>query len=105
MSATSTSRIGRKPVTVPAGVEVKLQDQKLSVKGPKGQLSVDVHPFVHIAIENNLIKVQSNAEAEELITGSRVKLYRSIVGTMRANIHNVIHGVTQGFERKLALVG
>ncbi|RDI46962.1 50S ribosomal protein L6 [Aquicella lusitana] len=102
---TRTSRIGRKPVVVPSGVEVKLQDQKLSVKGPKGQLTMAIHPYVHVAIENNEIKVQPNNESKRTLTGPKTKLYRSIAGTTRANIHNVIHGVAQGFERKLVLVG
>lgn len=100
-----TSRIGRKPITVPAGVDIKIQDRKMAVKGPKGQLSVDLHPFVLVSVENNEIKVQPNVEAAKLITGSGKKLFRSIAGTVRANVSNVIHGVTQGFERKLLLVG
>lgn len=100
-----TSRIGRKPVVVPAGVEVKIQGEQISVKGPKGQLSMPLHPFVHVAIESNLIKVTPNAETRKTITGKGIKLYKSIAGTMRAKIHNVIHGVTQGFESKLVLVG
>ncbi|TAK76683.1 MAG: 50S ribosomal protein L6 [Gammaproteobacteria bacterium] len=100
----TSSRIGRKPVAVPAGVELKLQDQTLSIKGPKGQTSVDLHPFVQVAIEKNEVKVQINPEAQG-VTRARFKLYRSIVGTVRANIYNVIHGVSQGFERKLTLVG
>ena len=59
----------------------------------------------NVTVENNQIKVQPNAEDEYVITGSGTKLYRSIAGTMRANINNIVHGVTQGFERKLVLVG
>jgi large subunit ribosomal protein L6 len=105
MSTTTTSRIGRKPVIIPSGVEVKIQDQKLAVKGPKGNLSVALHPFVHVLVEKNEIKIEPNTESRKLITGKSVKLYRSIAGTMRANIHNVVQGVSQGFERKLLLVG
>jgi large subunit ribosomal protein L6 len=101
----TTSRIGRKPVAIPSGVEVKIQDQQLSVKGPKGLLSIPLHPFVCVAVENNEINVQPNSEVRSKITGKSIKLYRSIAGTMRANINNVIHGVSQGFERKLLLVG
>lgn len=101
----TTSRIGRKPVVIPSGVEVKVQGQKISVKGPKGQLSVNVHPFVHVAVESNEIKVQPNSEARKKITGKSIKLYKSITGTTRANINNVIQGVTHGFEKKLTLIG
>jgi len=100
-----TSRIGRKPVTVPSGVEVKLHDQKLSVKGPKGNLSITLHPFVQVTIDKNEIQVSPKSTSKRAITGSSTKLYRSIAGTVRANINNVILGVSQGFERKLLLVG
>ena len=103
--AVSTSRIGRKPVVVPTGVEVKLKDAQLSVKGPKGHLSFNVHPFVNVTIEGNQIKVHPNTDGDHVITGTSIKLYRSIAGTVRASIYNLIHGVTHGFERNLVLVG
>lgn len=101
----STSRIGRKPVAVPSGVEVKIQDQKLSAKGPKGNLSVALHPFVHVTHESNEIKIAPNTEAKRKITGASKKLYRSIAGTLRAKINSIVQGVSHGFERKLVLVG
>lgn len=101
----STSRIGRKPVVVPAGVEVKIQDKHISVKGPKGLLTIDAHPYVHVTYDNNEIHIKPNEEHKSVITGKSIKLYRSIAGTMRANIFNIIHGVSQGFEKKLTLVG
>lgn len=104
-TSTSTSRIGRKPVVVPAGVEVKIQDQKLSVKGPKGNLSVALHPFVDVKFESSEIILAPNAESRKNITGASKKLYRSITGTLRARIDSVVHGVAHGFERKLLLVG
>lgn len=100
-----TSRIGRKPVIVPSGVEVKIQNRSMSVKGPKGQLSIVLHPYVDVTLDKNEIKVQPNSESKKIITGKSIKLYKSIAGTVRANINNVIHGVSQGFERKLVLVG
>lgn len=101
----TTSRIGRKPVDLPSGVEVKIQDQKFSAKGPKGNLSVDLHPFVNVIVESNQVKVSQNADARKNITGSHIKLYRSILGTIRARIYNAVHGVSHGFQRKLVLVG
>lgn len=103
--AISTSRIGRKPVVIPSGVEVKIKDMQMSVKGPKGQLTVALHPFVNVVVESNEIKVHPNTNGDQVITGTKIKLYRSIAGTTRANIYNVIHGVSTGFERKLTLVG
>src|SRR3990167_9163359 len=97
----TTSRVGRKPVVIPSGVEVKIQDQKLLAKGPKGQLSMALHPFVEIAVKDGHINLQ-HAKCGK-VTGLETKLYRSIVGTSRATIQNIIHGVTHGFERKLVL--
>ena len=100
-----TSRVGKKPVAIPAGVDVKYANDQLTIKGPKGQMSVEVHPYVDLMLENSQIKVAPKTQNKFVITGSKVKLYRSIVGTMRAAIANLIQGVTQGFERKLSLVG
>jgi large subunit ribosomal protein L6 len=105
MSQATTSRIGRKPVVIPAGVDVKVQGQQLTAKGPKGLLAVALHPYVRVNIESNEVKVSPTAKGEQVLTGNSTKLYRSIAGTMRANIHNAVHGVSQGFERKLILVG
>lgn len=101
----STSRIGRMPVAIPQGVEVKIQGQQLSAKGPKGQLVVSLNNFVTAVVEDNNILIHRNEKNDDVITGSGKKLYRSIVGTERANVANAITGVSQGFERKLTLVG
>jgi len=101
----TTSRIGRKPVTVPQGVEVKLLDTMISAKGPKGQLSVALHPYVKVEFDGTTLKVHPNTNHGTVITGSKIKLYRAIAGTTRANINNLLIGVSQGFERKLVLVG
>lgn len=100
----SASRIARKPVSIPSGVEVKIQDKKVSVKGPKGHLDMDLHPYISITMDNNQIQVKPSKNGH-VITGSQVKLYRSIAGTVRANLQNIVQGVTKGFERRLALVG
>lgn len=105
MTAIRTSRIGRKPIPVPGGVDIKIQDQKITVKGSKGTLSFDLHPFVIVKIENNTVTVEPNASKQRDITGQGKKLFKSIVGTVRANLFNMIHGVSTGYERKLTLVG
>jgi large subunit ribosomal protein L6 len=102
--STSTSRIARRPVNLPAGVEVKLSNQTLTIKGPKGQHAIEVHPYVDVAVKDKQINVALNARNES-ITGAKRKLHRSIAGTLRATINNAVHGVTSGFEVKLALVG
>ncbi len=101
----TTSRIGRKPVSLPSGTDVKLQGNTLTAKGPKGSLSMNIHPYVEVTLDKSEISVKSNDSQKKRITGSKIKLYNSIVGTTRANIFNLIHGVTHGFQRKLVLVG
>lgn len=105
MTTVTTSRIGRKPVTVPAGVEVKISGQKFTAKGPKGHLDIALHPYINVTIENNEVKVTPQTDGDQIITGASKKLFRSIAGTIRSEIYNLIHGVSQGFERKLLLVG
>ena|SRR3990167_142841 len=100
----STSRVGRKPVAIPSGVEIKVHDHELVIKGPKGQKSLLVHPFVKLAVVDNHINLCANVEGKYL-TQADTKLSKSIVGTMRARISNLVHGVSAGFERKLMLVG
>ncbi len=101
----SASRVGRKPVTIPSGVEVTLQGQELAIKGPKGHFSVPLHPFVAVIIENGVVKVQTNPNGGYCRNGSGSKLLKAITGTTRANIANMVHGVTHAFEKKLLLVG
>lgn len=101
----TTSRIGRKPVVVPAGVDIKIHDGQFTAKGSKGQLSMPLHEFVVVTKEGSEINVRLNTDENQIITGKRIKLYRAIAGTVRANIFNLVHGVSQGFERKLSMVG
>ncbi|OGT58586.1 MAG: 50S ribosomal protein L6 [Gammaproteobacteria bacterium RIFCSPHIGHO2_12_FULL_42_10] len=101
----TTSRIGRKPVAIPKGTEVNIQKDKISAKGPRGHSEMSLHPFTHVMIEDNHVVIRLHDGAVQDITGPDMKLYRSITGTMRAKIHNMIHGVAHGFERKLLLVG
>lgn len=101
----TASRVGRKPVMIPSGVEVILQGQDISVKGPKGVLTLPVHPAVKIELEDNKqLKVIASNDGY-CRTGTGSKLNKSITGTMRAKISNMVQGVTKGFERKLILVG
>lgn len=101
----TTSRVGRKPVAIPAGVEIKVQGQELHIKGPKGHLNMPLHPAVMVQVEDGAIKVRPSSEIGYCRSGSGSKLNRSISGTARADIANYVHGVTKGFERKLVLVG
>ena len=90
------SRIGNKPITVPAGVEVKLDGQKITVKGPKGTLEREIHKNISVALENNVITVtRPNNEAKN----------RSLHGLTRTLISNMIEGVEKEFTRELQING
>jgi large subunit ribosomal protein L6 len=90
------SRIGKKPVAVPAGVTAKVEGQKVSVKGAKGELFFVVHDDVNVEMNDNEIKVDPRFET---------KRARALWGTARAQINNLVIGVTQGFEKKLEITG
>jgi len=90
------SRIGRKPIDVPSGVDVKLVENKITVKGPKGTLERELHPEINVAIEGNIIEVTRPSDQ---------KKHRALHGLTRALVNNMVEGVTKGFEKKLELVG
>ena len=90
------SRIGKLPIPVPAGVEVKIDGQKIEVKGPKGTLSHVVPAPITIFLEDNTITVTRPDDE---------RLSRSLHGLTRTLIANNIHGVTQGFSKGLEIVG
>ena len=90
------SRIGNKPIAVPAGVEVKLDGQKITVKGPKGTLEKEIHKNISVSIEDNTVKVtRPNDEA----------LNRSLHGLTRTLINNMINGVVTEYTRELQING
>jgi len=90
------SRIGNKPITVPEGVEVKLDNLHLTVKGPKGTLERDIHKNMTVSIEGNVITVtRPNDEAEN----------RSLHGLTRTLIANMIEGVLNEYKKELQIVG
>ncbi len=93
-----TSRVGKKPIPVPAGVSVTIEGQHVAFKGVKGAAELRVHPWVVVQREGDEIKV-----APRQVTNDGK--HRAMTGTMRALLNNMVIGVTQGFERKLQLVG
>ncbi len=101
----SMSRVARKPVSIPAGVDVKVVGQQLAVKGPKGQLTMPLDTSLAIDVEGNLVHIKASTVKTYTRTGSGSKLKKSIAGTTRAKLANMISGVTKGFEKKLLLVG
>lgn len=90
------SRIGKKPITVPEGVEVKLDGQHITVKGPKGSLERDINSNIKVSIDNNIIKVERpNDEPQN----------RSLHGLTRTLINNMINGVLHEYKRELEING
>ncbi len=90
------SRIGRMPIEVPAGVTVSIDGQHVSVKGPKGELALTVAEPIHVSLEDNQVVVTRPNEE---------RLSKSLHGLTRTLINNNIIGVTQGYEKKLEVVG
>ena len=90
------SRIGRMPIAIPAGVTVTLDGNTITVKGAKETLSREIHPNMHVAVENNEIVVtRPNDEKQN----------RALHGLTRSLIHNMVIGVTEGFKKELDVNG
>ena len=91
------SRIGRKPVVVPAGVEITVDaNNVVTVKGPKGQLSEEISKLIKVEVKEGEVEVTRSSDARE---------ERAQHGLARTLINNMVIGVTQGFEKKLQLIG
>ena len=90
------SRVGRKVITIPSGVELKQEGNKITVKGPKGQLEREFSPEITVKVENGEINITRPNDLPNI---------RALHGTTRAVLNNMIVGVNQGFEKKLELVG
>lgn len=90
------SRVAKNPVVLPAGVEVKLAGQQLSVKGAKGTLELNVHSSVEVLQEGGELRFAARNGDQQT---------RAMAGTTRALVNNMVIGVSAGFERKLQLVG
>lgn len=90
------SRIGRAPITVPAGVEVKVDGQHVAVKGPKGALEMNVAPTMKVEVEAGVIHVSRPDDAKE---------NRSLHGLTRTLVNNMVIGVSEGFSKTLEVNG
>lgn len=90
------SRIGKQPVSVPQGVDVKLEGNKITVKGPKGELSRDLPELMNIKQEGDEILVERPDDSREA---------RSLHGLTRTLVNNMVVGVSEGYAKKLQLVG
>ena len=90
------SRIGNKPITVPDGVEVKIDGHKVTVKGPKGTLEKEFHKNISLKLEGNVVEVSRN---------DNEPFNRGLHGLTRTLINNMIIGVTEGYSKELQING
>jgi large subunit ribosomal protein L6 len=88
------SRIAKSPIPVPAGVEIDIKDGQITVKGPKGNLALQLHPNVRLEKDEDTYVVNAASDADV-----------PMAGTFRSLVNNMVIGVSQGFEKKLTLVG
>lgn len=91
------SRIGKKPIVIPAGVKVDIQGRTVKANGPKGTLQMSCHPAIEVKVDNGAVVVSNTAEEN--------RDYKALHGTMRALINNMIVGVSQGFTREMRVFG
>ena len=90
------SRIGKKPIAIPGGVEVKVAGSTVSIKGPLGKLDWSLVKGVDVAVDHGRVVVSRSGDDRRL---------RALHGLVRAELNNMIHGVTKGYERSLELTG
>jgi len=101
------SRVGKKPILIPDGVEVKVQGNKVTVKGQKGEISKDFQPEINIEIKEGKVFVFPRKETSESkkMPGRKAKLVKSLWGMSRMMIENMVKGVVEDFEKKLEIEG
>lgn len=95
------SRIGKKPIPVPAGVDVQIRGTHVMVKGPKGSLALDVHPSTTVLVEDG----EAGKEIQIRVSEPEENFGRAIWGTTRANVANLVEGVSHGFSKSLEVIG
>ena len=90
------SRLGKRPLAIPSGVTVDVSGDAVNIKGPKGELTLPVHPTIEVAVADDAVNVGRKSEE---------RIARAMHGTSRQLIQNMILGVTQGFTKELEIVG
>ena len=95
------SRIGKLPISIPAGVTVTLKDNVVTVKGPKGEMSQYVNPAINVAIEDGHVTLTENDK--EMLDNPKQK--HAFHGLYRSLVHNMVVGVSEGYKKELELVG
>ena len=90
------SRVGKLPIKLPDAVNLDFAGNFITAKGPKGELSVNVHPDMKIKLENSILTIERPSETKE---------HRSLHGLNRSLVANIIQGVNEGFEKRLEIIG
>ena len=90
------SRVGKAPIPIPEGVSIDKNGNVIKANGPKGELTITVHPEMNVEIDNNVISVTRPTDN---------KMHRSLHGLSRTLVSNIVEGVSKGFEKRLEIVG
>jgi large subunit ribosomal protein L6 len=90
------SRIGKRPVDIPANVKVAIDGREIKVEGPKGKLSLNFHQRIDLTVENNKVVAKRKSD---------MKLDKSLHGLTRSLVNNMIKGVTEGYKKELEIIG
>ncbi|UCH40574.1 MAG: 50S ribosomal protein L6 [Gammaproteobacteria bacterium] len=90
------SRIAKKPIELPNGVEFSVNGREVSAKGPRGNLTVTLHDAVELKQEENVVMLSPKDDRQSSV---------AVTGTMRSVVSNIVEGVSSGFEKKMQLVG
>jgi len=90
------SRIGKKPISIPSGLDIKVQDNVVTVKGPKGELKQEFHADLSVSVADGSLTVERPSDKKE---------HRAMHGLYRALINNMVIGVSEGYKKELELVG
>jgi len=90
------SRIGRQPITIPSGVDLRVDGSRVTVKGPRGTLEQSFHPDMRLVLQDGSLRVERPTDERQ---------HRSLHGLTRTLIANMVEGVTNGFEKRLEIVG
>jgi len=90
------SRVGKEPIKIPDGVDIKLQGSRITVKGPKGELKWDIHASMKVSMQDKTVVVERPTDS---------KLHRSLHGTSRSIIANMVAGTSAGYEKVLLISG
>jgi len=104
------SRIGKKPILIPNGVEIKIDGQKVIVKGQRGELAKEIHPDIRVELKDKQIVISpfldlTQEKDKKKLTGNQIKKIKALWGLSRVLIANMITGVSVGFEKKLEING